>query len=482
MSSVGSFVEPGPTLPDARVALAGLWGDAGLPPAALERIVLSGREPALPTSFPLGTALQAAVGAAALAATEVGRLRGGPAQAVSVDIRDAVRESACRFTIDGRSPAMWDKLSGLYRCGGNLPRGWIRIHANFAHHRDGVLRLLNLPPGAETERSAVSQALEGWSAEGFEEAAAERGLVCSAVRTPEEWQRHPQAAAVAALPLVGMDCIDAASCLPLLPLDGHDRPLAGLRVLDLTRILAGPVAGRTLAAYGADVMLVNSPQLPNIAAIAETSRGKLSTQLDLRSSRDCETLRSLIRQSDVFLQSYRPGGLAALGFGPEALARLRPGLVCVSLTAYGHLGPWASRRGFDSLVQAATGINQAEAEAFGDPEPRALPLQALDYGAAYLLAFGALAAMWRQRTSGGSWHVRVSLAGVSRWLFEMGRLAGGTAQPSPSFDSELEESESGFGRLAAAPHAARFSQSLAGWTRPSMPPGSHPPVWPAVKS
>jgi len=478
MNSIEPSVKP--TVPDAHVVLEALWQEAGLPPAALQRIVLSGREPVLPTSFALGTALQAGVGAAALAAAEFGLLRGEPAQTVSVDICDAVRESACRFTIDGHAPPVWEKLSGLYRCGGKQPGGWIRIHTNFAHHRDGVLRLLDLPPGAQTERAQVSQALGGWSAESFEEAAADRGLVCAAVRTPEEWQRHPQAAAVAALPLVAIDCIAAASCLPLSPIGGNDRPLAGLRVLDLTRILAGPIAGRTLAAYGAEVMLVNSPQLPNIAAIAETSRGKLSTHLDLSSAKDCETLRDLIRQCDVFLQGYRPGGLDDLGFGPEALAKIRPGIVCVSLSAYGHQGPWASRRGFDSLVQAATGINVSEAEAFGDPEPRALPLQALDYGAAYLLAFGASAALWRQRTSGGSWHVRVSLAGVSRWLSNLGRLADGPTHAGPLFDGGWEESASGFGRLTGVPHAARFSHSPSGWIRPSMPPGSHPPEWPAV--
>jgi hypothetical protein len=185
MNRGSPVTQPAGPLPDARAVLAGLWGGAGLPPSALDRVTFTGREPALPTSFAVGTALQAAVGAAALAAAGIGRLRGGPEQTVSVDMADVVRESACRFTIDGHAPSIWDKLSGLYRCGGDPP-GWIRVHANFAHHRDGVLELLGLPPGPGTERVDVSQALLEWSAEDFEAAAAATGLFCAAVQTLEE--------------------------------------------------------------------------------------------------------------------------------------------------------------------------------------------------------------------------------------------------------------------------------------------------------
>ena len=481
--------------PDARAALAALWRDAGLPATALERIALTGSDPVLPSSFAVGTAMQASLGAAALAAAEVGRLRGGPAQTISIDIADVVRESACRFTIDGRTPPIWDKLSGRYRCGGSTGStssggaapGWVRLHANFAHHRDGALALLGLPPGEATERDAVAAALRAWSAEDFESAIAERGFVAAAVRTPEQWRQHPHAAVVAAAPLVAIDRFGAApmptqatGATPVAaPVADDALPLRGLRVLDLTRILAGPVAGRTLAAHGADVLLVNSPHLPNIDAIADTSRGKLSTHIDLKTEAGRESLRALVRECDIFLQGYRPGGLAALGFGPDELARLRPGIVCVSLSAYGEMGPWRGRRGFDSLVQSATGINVAEAEAFGSAEPKALPLQALDFGAGYLLAFGALAALLRQRQHGGSWQVRVSLAGVGHWLQGLGRLiADGPKAKAPGFDGAFEETDSGFGRLVAVRHAVRFSHSQAGWTRPSMPPGSHAAVWP----
>ncbi|MBI5719276.1 MAG: CoA transferase [Burkholderiales bacterium] len=467
-------------------AARSLWIEAGLPPAALERLQLSGTAPVVPSSFAIGTAMQAGLGVAALAAAELGAAHGGPVQGVTVDAADAVRESSGRFTLDGRKPELWDPLSGLYRCQGDgqgqgdsdADVAWVRVHANFAHHRDGVLQLLGLPTGAATPRAAVEKALRTWSAFAFEAAASERGLVVAAVRSVDQWQRHAQAAALETLPLVSIERIGDAPPTGWSPVDPAAAPLGGLRVLDLTRILAGPVAGRTLAAYGADVLLVNGPHLPNIEAIADTSRGKLSALLDLRDAADAERLRQLVREADVFLQGYRPGAIAGRGFAPQELARLRPGIVCVSLSAYGHAGPWAGRRGFDSLVQSATGLNLAEAEAFGESAPRALPLQALDFGAGYLLAFGALAALHRQRREGGSWLVRVALAGVGRWLASLGRLADGPRATWPSFEGAMEESASGFGRLVAVRHAARLSATPAKWVRPSMPPGSHPPAWP----
>ncbi|HEX2542066.1 MAG TPA: CoA transferase [Caldimonas sp.] len=462
----------------AQAIVRQLWSAAGLREEALERLELPGSEPALPSSFPIGSALQVAIGAAGLAATELLRLRGGAEQAVSVDILDAVREGACRFSVDGRKPVLWEPLSGLYWCEGGSP-GWLRVHANFAHHRDGVLRLLGLPPGPATTPEAVQDALRPWAALDFEQAAADRGLVVAAVRDPAQWERHPQAAAVRELPLIGIERIGAAPATPLRPAARRSRPLAGLRILELTRILAGPVTGRTLAAHGADVLLINGPHLPNIDAIAETSRGKLSAVLDLRENGDLQRMRERIREADVFLQAYRPGALAERGLGPRDLAELRPGIVYASLSAYGHEGPWACRRGFDSLVQCVTGLNVLEAQAFDEIRPRALCLQALDYGAGFLLAFGVLTALHRQWTEGGSWHVQVSLAGVAQWLSGLGRVPEPRAARWPDFDGVLEETQSGFGRLLAVPHAARLSLSPTTWQRPSMPPGSHAAVWPA---
>jgi len=466
----------------ASSALAELWRDAELPEAALARIELRGSAPGIASSFAVGDAAQASLGAAALAAAETRHLRGHGRQGVRVDRAHVLAECAGWFSIDGVTPPTWDKISGLYPCGDAVGApGWVRIHANFAHHRDGALRLLGCAPGPDTGRDAVRAALRHWHAEAFETAAAEAGLVVAALRSFAEWDRHPQSAAVAERP-VAITRLDASADVrpiawPALAATGA--PLAGLRVLDLTRILAGPVGCRTLAAHGADVLMVNSPNLPNIDAIAELSRGKRSAHLDLRSEADRATLRQLAGTAHVFVQGYRPGGLAALGFDPQTLARLRPGIVVASLSAYGPSGPWAGRRGFDSLVQTATGFNHAEAVAAGSPTPQAMPFQILDFASGFLLAFGVQAALMRQQRDGGSWHVQVSLAGTARWLRGLGRVPDGLAAPRPDgVPAQFLVSEpSGYGRLVGVRHAAELAETPTTWRLPSMPPGSHPPVW-----
>jgi len=454
-------------------ALDDLWRSAGLPDAALRRAALPGAEPVLPSSFAVGTAAQTSIAAAALAATELGRRRNAVEQAVSVDKRHAALECCTHFSIDGRTPPAWDKLSGLYAC----RDGWVRIHANFAHHRDGALRVLGLPAGPDTERQQVTDALAPWHALDFEQACADAGLVVAALRRFDEWDRHAQAQALAAQPLVRIERIGEARPLPLPPLPVDARPLQGVRVLDLTRILAGPVGTRALAAYGADVMLVNAPHLPNIDAIIDTSRGKLSAHADLRQAADRGAFERVLREAHVFVQGYRPGGLASRGYGAREVASLCPGIVMVSLSAYGPEGPWAARRGFDSLVQTAAGFNAAEGEAFGGP-PRALPMQILDHASGYLIAFGAQAALLRQQAEGGSWHVQVSLARTALWLRGLGRVASGTTAPPADFTGLLETSRSGYGELVAVRHAAQFERTPAAWPRPSVPPGTHALAWP----
>ena len=454
--------------------LRDLWLAAGLSPGALARADLAGADPASPSSFAVGSAAQASIAAAALAATEIGRLRNGLVQRAAVDMRAAVAECSAWFSIDGRTPDRWDRISGLYRC----RDGWVRVHANFAHHRDGALRLLGLPPGDDTPRRAVEDALAKWNALEFEAAAAAANLVVAAVRSFEEWDAHPQARVLAGQALLTWEKIGEAPPRSLPPLAPDAAPLAGLRMLDLTRILAGPVGGRTLAAYGADVMLVNSPLLPNIESIIETSRGKLSVHIDLETGAGRDALRGLLASAHVFTQGYRPGGLARHGFGPAEAAQIRPGIVCVSLSAYGHAGPWAARRGFDSLVQTATGINHAEMLAAGDATPRALPVQILDYASGFLMAFAAQAALIRQAREGGSWHVRVSLARTALWLRSLGRVTDGFSAASPDPGEFAQQSESGWGTLRAIKHAAWLSQTPPHWRRRSEKPGMSSPVWP----
>jgi hypothetical protein len=483
--------QPAPATPSpAEQALASLWHAAGLPAQALPMARLPGSGQVLPSSFDVATAAQASIGAAALAAAWLWQHRSGQSQQVQVDRHHATLECSGHFAIDGQVPALWDKLSGLYACGARLGQpGWVRLHANFAHHRDLALQVLGLPTGNGTERAAVTQALQAWSAPAFEQAVADAGGVAAAARSIADWDAHPQALALAGQPLVaiepiaGADAPPQAWAHPTAPPAPGSQPLTGLRVLDLTRILAGPVAGRCLAAHGAEVMLVNGPHLPNIAAIADTSRGKLSARIDLRTETGREQLHALAHAAQVFLQGYRPGALASHGFSATSLAQQHPGIVVASLSAYGDTGPWAGRRGFDSLVQTATGLNLAEAQAAGTATPKAQPVQILDYAAGHLLAFGIQAALWRQATQGGSWQVRVTLAGVGHWLRALGQDASGLSATPPPLDAWLEDSPSGFGQhgpgvLRAMRHAACLSATPVRWRRPSMPPGSHPPAWP----
>jgi crotonobetainyl-CoA:carnitine CoA-transferase CaiB-like acyl-CoA transferase len=299
------------------------------------------------------------------------------------------------------------------------------------------------------------------------------------MRSFAEWDAHPQGQAVPTQPLITITKIGEA---PAQPLPRCERPLSGLRVLDLTRVIAGPVCGRTLAAHGADVLTVASPNLPNLPhLIVDTNRGKLTTHIELGDSAGRATLQELLRGADIFVQGYRPGALARHGFSPDDTARMRPGIVHVSLCAYGHVGPWAGRRGFDSLVQTASGFNHAEAEAAGQTAPKVLPCQALDHGSGYLLAFGALTALRRRMVEGGSWHVQVSLARTGRWLRDLGLVPDGLACKAPAAEDlvdVMEESASGFGRLSAVRHTAQLSETPARWDRPCMPLGSHPARWP----
>ena len=459
--------------PDPANVFAGLWRAAGQDDAALAKAEFTGAEPVLPSSFAVGTAAQATIGAAALAAGELWRLRTGRRQRVRVDMRASAIEfrSERYLRVNGKVPDEYhDNIAGLYQCG---DKRWVRLHTNLPHHCSGLLTLL----GCEHDRNAVERTLEGWKAETLESAAAEAGLVVTACRSFAEWDAHPQGAAIAKLPLFTIEQIGDA---PAKPLPVAERPLSGIKVLDLTRIIAGPVCGRTLAGHGADVLLVTAAHLPSmLPLVIDTGRGKLSTSLDLREASARETLTGLVRDADVFVQGYRPGAIAAHGFGPQEIAKLRPGIVYVSLCAYSHEGPWAKRRGFDSLVQTASGLNDAEAQAFGSSQPKALPAQELDHATGYLLAFAAMTALARRARQGGSWHVRCSLAQTGYWLRQLGRIDGMKCSDPRSADVRdlLDEAPSGFGQLTAVRHAATMAETPPRWVRPSVPLGTHPPAW-----
>jgi crotonobetainyl-CoA:carnitine CoA-transferase CaiB-like acyl-CoA transferase len=440
-----------------------------------------GGDPVLPTPFRIGQAGAASLAATGLAAAELWRTRTGRRQQVSVDLRQAtasLRSGRYLTAGDGGVPPSRNAIMGAYPA--RFGR-WSYIHANFPNHRSAALSMLGVPE----DRDAVARAVAQWDAAELEEAIIQAGGAGGMVRTQAEWAAHPQAAAIAALPLLEILRIGDSPPEPM-PLGG--RPLSGIRVLDLTRVLAGPTGARTLAEHGADVLKITAPHLPNLGYQEfDTGHGKLSAHLDLRDSGDLGTLRGLVRQADVFSQSYRPGTMAARGLSPEALTAIRPGLVYVSLSAFGHTGPWAARRGFDTVVQSVSGITLRQAELVPGkaPGPQFYPVSAIDYCTGYLMAFGAMVALNRRVTEGGSWLVRISLAQVGKWIVDLAEvpaasLPGVAAEFTPDeLDRWSMVSETPSGPLRHLKPVVRMSETPPYWARPSVPLGFHQPIWPA---
>lgn len=455
-----------------RAALDELLRAASCAPAG--EVEFSGSDPVLPLRYRVGTAAAAALAATGVAASHLWQLRTGRDQRVAVDVRAAAvsLRGTSYLRINGKPPpSPWAPLSGFYP----VRDGWVSIHCNFPDHRDAALRVLDTAP----ERPLAEKASAGWDGEALEEAIHAAGGCAGYVRSVARWASHPQAAAVAAQPLLEIVRIGDA---PPEALPSGDRPLSGVRVLDLTRVLAGPTCARTLAEHGADVLKITAAHLADSGQMdLDTGIGKLSARLDLRQAAGMETLRALIRDGDVFSQSFRPGTLAARGLAPDALAALRPGIVCVSLSAWGGTGPWRDRRGFDSIVQAVSGMAHASGK---DGKPRLLPLSAIDYVAGYLMAFGALVALRRRASEGGSWLVQVALARVGRWILDRGEEPADKylSLPADLRAAELAplmmEMEAPDGRLGFLRPVVRLSETAPRWTRPPVPLGYHAASWP----
>ncbi|MFJ9036597.1 CoA transferase [Streptomyces sp. NPDC102406] len=444
---------------------AAVWDALGGDPALLSRISYLTRAGALPARLPVRALARACVGACALAAAELAATRAGrPVAEVRVD--DGALATAFtserHLRVDGRAPVNFAPLSRFWR----TADGRVRTHANYPHHRARLRAVLGVGPDATVEE--VAELLAGRSAYEVEETVYAAGGLAVALRTPEQWAAHPQGAAVAARPLLSRERLD----------DAAPRVVRGARpprVLDLTRVIAGPVATRTLALLGADVLRVDAPDLPEDPdAHADTGFGKRSTRLDLARGADRRTFETLLAGADVVVTGYRPGALDRFGLAPRALLERRPGLVVAELSAWGAYGPWAGRRGFDSLVQAATGIGAVEGSA---AEPGALPAQALDHGTGYLLAAGVLRALTDQAREGGSRVLGLALARTARWLVHElppePVVSEGRLDPAPW----LAETDSALGRLRYALPPVSFAGGPADWARPPGRWGTDAPVW-----
>jgi crotonobetainyl-CoA:carnitine CoA-transferase CaiB-like acyl-CoA transferase len=438
-------------------------------------------DPMLPTPFRIGDAATSALSAVGLAVSDLWELRTGHSQEIGINTRQAtasLRSSHYMHLESAPVSTERNSIMGVYAAKNGR---WSYLHCNFPNHRAAALKVLGVPEDREAVRKAVAQ----WDALELEEAIIAANGAGGMVRTMNEWAEHPQAAAIASLPLLEIIKIGDS---PPEALPEGDRPLSGVRVLDLTRVLAGPTCARTLAEHGADVLKITAAHLPNIGYQEyDTGHGKLSAQLDLRQPQDLETLLGLVREGDVFSQGYRPGTLGNRGLSPEALAKLRPGIVYCSLCAFSHVGPWASRRGFDTVIQTVSGITSRQGELFpgAEPGPQFYPVSAIDYLTGYLMAFGAMVALARRAREGGSWLVRISLAQTGRWLVGLGQVPESDLQDVPAdFTSEEIEawsmtSQTPAGKLRHLGPALRLSETPPYWARPSVPLGYNEPVWPA---
>ncbi|MCX4592945.1 CoA transferase [Streptomyces sp. NBC_01340] len=453
------------------------WAALGGDPALVPQISAVAREGVLPARLPVRAMARACVAVCALAGAELTAARtGGKVPEARVDDGAVATafHSERHLRVDGREPVNFAPLSRFWR----TADGWVRTHANYPHHRERLLGALGVPEGRDTPAEVLAEVLAERSAVEVEETVYAAGGLAIALRTPGQWATHPQGRAIAAHPLVTRERLDTAPVRPLVPLAGDPLlPAAGLRVLDLTRVIAGPVATRTLALLGADVLRIDSPRLPEIDdQHADMDFGKCSTTLDLSARGDRSAFEELLAEADVVVTGYRPGALDRFGLCPRALAERRPGLVVAQLSAWGDYGPWSGRRGFDSLVQVATGIAEIEGSA---ERPGALPAQALDHGTGYLLAAAVLRALTEQLDDGGSRFVRLALARTAEWL--VNGLAWQDEEPADaSYEPArwLAGTDSDLGRLRYARSPVSFAGGPADWARPPGRLGSDPARWP----
>jgi crotonobetainyl-CoA:carnitine CoA-transferase CaiB-like acyl-CoA transferase len=435
-----------------------------------------GHDPVIATRFRAGEAAAAVLAANATAAADLWCARGGRPQRIEVDVR-AAAASLVSFAYLRYQGAAFDRrgnaTTALYRAHDGR---WIHLHGGFSS-REGTLALLK----CDDDAHAIANAVASWDAQALEDALADRGVCGAKLRSADEWRAHPQGIALAQVPVVEILRLSDAAPEPLPgPRAGEDgaRPLSGVRVLDLTRVLAGPTCARTLVEHGAEVLHVRSPKLPSIEPfVIDTNPGKRSCFLDLDGKADVERLCALARDAHVFSQGYRPGALARRGFAPEELAQMSPGIIVVSIDCYGHEGPFADRPGWEQLAQTVTGMAHEHA---GDDHPALVPAAINDYTTGYLGALGVMCALARRTTEGGSWHVRVSLARTSMWIMSLPRT--GPDDKPGGFDMAsiapwIIEMDTAWGPLTRIGPIARMSETPPRWDLAPAPLGSDPPTW-----
>jgi hypothetical protein len=420
----------------------------------------------------LATASIAAAGIelARLAVSEKGVLPG-----VEVDRRLASMWFGFSIRPVGWSlPSPWDPIAGDYR----VCDGWIRLHTNAPHHRAAALSVLGVEDQKDVpaERKDVEAAVAAWSGEALEAAVVAAGGCAAQMRSEAAWREHPQGRAVRNEPLIGWRTVTCAK--PTRKAGSSRAPLAGIRVLDLTRVLAGPVATRFLAAYGADVLRIDPPDWEEPGVVPEVTVGKRCAGLDLDRAADRERFESLLADADVLVHGYRPGALARHGYDEAKIREVNPGLVDVALCAYGWTGPWSERRGFDSLVQMSSGLAEAGMRWSGSERPTPLPVQALDHATGYLMAAAALRGLWLRRERGLAATARLSLARTAWLLAELGSAPSApaiAAETAADVAATVEPTEWGPVRRLRFP--LRIEGRVARFAQPARSLRSAPAQW-----
>lgn len=466
-----------------------LWKTLGLPSQSLESLHLPGRGGlGLPSSFKIAHIAQASIGLSALLAAQIYAHRNNSTTVpgVTVPLQHAVIEfkSERLYNLAGKaSPSPWGPIGGLHK----TSDGHVRVHDSFPNHRNGAMDLLGCATDASREQ--LGSKIAAWRSVDLESAAFDSQLVISALRSYPQWDVLPQARAVADFPILLRKLSDGPAGLPpTMQSANPDKCLRGLRVLELSRVIAAPLSGRTLAAHGADVLWATSPNLPDLPTMdRDFGRGKRTIHTDLKTEQGKADVSRLLDDAHVFVQGFRPGGLASLGFSPEALAKRfqHRGIICANMSAYGPDGPWKDKRGFDSLVQTCSGMNVCEAEHYGAGEAaHPTPCQVLDHAGGYFLAAGIMAALHKQATEGGSWQVDVSLAGVMKYLRSLGQWEGRSGFDVQDYtctkdvpQEYLETRETGFGAMTAVRHSAAVDGVEVGWDVMPKPLGSDEKKW-----
>ena len=408
------------------------------------------------------------MGAIGSTVATIGERRGLGAQQVKVDRRHAALlfnevahffQSGWQFDIS----AVFTPVNGFYRTRDNRE---IVFNGAYAHLRDGILRFLGCP----SDREMIAKRVAQYDAQPLEDELSALGLCAAIKRSPEEWHAHPQGKALAGVPLIELDRLGDGPAVPLSP--AAFRPLDKLRVLDFTHVVAGPTVSKLLAEHGADVIHCRYPYQDHILGFdIDTSFGKKNTFLDLRGEVDRARALELVRECDVFVQGFRPGSFARRGFGPEDLHKINPRLIYVEVNAYGFQGPWAERRGWEQLAQAATGLAALHSAKLG--KSALIPAYFNDYGSGCLGALGVLAALLRRAEEGGSWRVRVALAKTAM----LGTRYADDREPVvPIVDSELDrylvDQDSPIGLLTRVAPAVGLDRTPAYVDRAGSFPGS----------